>query len=205
MNTLLIKSLSLAVGTSAAIGGGIWAWSNEIFSNSKNIKNKLISEKYQILTRTSDSWSSIFSKYSDTGNKDWKFDGEIKNVEDLKNTCEKVIKEKEENSSLYKKASKWCVVPRKAEEFVSGLLDVAEGKDGESWKRVLAEYKKTKTGSSSTYEMSDVTVTESNSDQDADNIKKLQAGCTTRKGKLTYELDFDSSLDDMRKWCVDRK
>ncbi|CBY93329.1 hypothetical protein HF1_13210 [Mycoplasma haemofelis str. Langford 1] len=207
MNSLLAKSIALACGASAAVGGGILAWSKGLFSNSKSIKNKLISEKYQILKSDSTHWTKIWEQYQKGENKDWKFKGQINSVERLKTACNQVIEESRENQSLYKNASKWCVVPRKAEEFVSGLLDVTEGKDGDAWGRVLTRYENTKTPKSRSptkYALEGVLLSEPNENNKADNIKKLQGGCSSRRSKLTYELDFDSSIKEMEEWCVDR-
>ncbi|CBY93287.1 hypothetical protein HF1_12790 [Mycoplasma haemofelis str. Langford 1] len=207
MSALLIKSLILAGGASLAVGGGFLAFSRDLFPNSKTIKNKLISEKYQILDTGSNHWSTIFSKYNDSKNTSWKFEGQISNEGDLKSACKKVLEREEDNQSLYKSASKWCVVPRKAEEFVSGLLKVEDGQDAEAWGRVLAAYKKTKvTGDSSTtkYALGDVSITDPSNDSDAENKKALQKGCKDRKGKFTYDLDFDSSIQEMKEWCLDR-
>ncbi|AEW45849.1 hypothetical protein MHC_04965 [Mycoplasma haemocanis str. Illinois] len=208
MNTLFIKPLVLVGGTSLAVGGGLLAWNKGFFSNSKTIKDRLISEKYQILNANSNQWSTILSKYNDSKNTNWKFEEQIRNEEELKNACKKALEKGEENSSLYKNVSKWCVVPRKAEEFVSGLLSVEDGKDSEAWGKILTEYKKTKvTGNSSPakYALSDVSITDPSSDSDAANKKALQKGCKDRKNKFTYELDFDSSIQEMKEWCLNRQ
>ncbi|CBY92390.1 hypothetical protein HF1_03820 [Mycoplasma haemofelis str. Langford 1] len=105
---------------------------------------------------------------------------------------------------LYKSATKWCVVPRKAEEFVSGLLgvDTTNTNDTNAWQHNIDEYKKTKKNGDNKYEWSDVSF---QNDGGTEDLKKLKEGCKTRRDKLTYDVEFDSAISEISKWCLEKK
>ncbi|CBY93335.1 hypothetical protein HF1_13270 [Mycoplasma haemofelis str. Langford 1] len=40
------------------------------------------------------------------------------------------------------------------------------------------------------------------SGQDDANISAIKTGCKTRRDKLHYELDFEKTLEEVKKWCT---
>ncbi|AEG72688.1 hypothetical protein MHF_0412 [Mycoplasma haemofelis Ohio2] len=200
----LIPALGV-LGAGGATGLGI-AISNSL-SSGETIKDKLSQEGFSILEENRSEWGEILKSYKDNKNT-WKFKKEHSGISDeiqtessLKQVCKAILKLDSSISEIYKSATKWCVVPRKAEEFVSGLLDVNESNtnDTEAWKHNVDGYKATKKGNENKYEWSDVTFSGS------EDTKNLKVGCKTRRGKLTYDVEFDSAINELKKWCLAKK
>ncbi|AEG72698.1 hypothetical protein MHF_0422 [Mycoplasma haemofelis Ohio2] len=155
-------------------------------------------------------WGKILESYKNEKNV-WKFKKEhsgvsenIQSESDLKTACKAVVKLESSIEELYKSATKWCVVPRKAEEFISGLLgvDTTNTNDTNAWQHNIDEYKKTKKNGDSKYEWSDVSF---QNDGGTEDLKKLKEGCKTRRDKLTYDVEFDSAISEISKWCLEKK
>ncbi|AEG73647.1 hypothetical protein MHF_1413 [Mycoplasma haemofelis Ohio2] len=217
MDSLTTKGLIGLGGLSVAGGGGALAWQQGLLSGkSETIRDKLEKEGYEVLGKTSEHWSKIFDVYKGDGNtKKFKNDqitssSSTADHDKLKQQCENSLDLESSKKEDYEKVIKWCVVPRKVEDLIpkSSLLNVTtDSNDASSWKPILTEYAATKStsGSSNTYELSGVTLTEpSNASNDSTNINALKTGCKARREKLTYQLDFESSLGEVKKWCTAR-
>ncbi|AEG73641.1 hypothetical protein HF1_13290 [Mycoplasma haemofelis str. Langford 1] len=217
MTPLTSKTLA-GLGSLAAVGGGsALAWQQGAFSSSpKNIRERLVADKYEILDQDSNKWSEIFSVYKGANNTKWRFENDEltsspqdTEVQKLKNKCEEALKKAPSDEKSYSLASKWCVVPRRVDSFIDSTSLLNDQENGEtdkpSWKKVLDKFKLTKvTESSSTkYAMSGVSLEEdSDGSKDTNNINKIKEGCRTRKGKYHYSLDFEDSLKEVKQWCT---
>ncbi|CBY93295.1 hypothetical protein HF1_12870 [Mycoplasma haemofelis str. Langford 1] len=214
MTSLAKGALGLG-GIGTVAGGGALAWQQGAFSSKvKSIKEKLISENYQILDSSNSSWDSIFNVYKKTENQ-WKFKNDgisessaTTEIQKLKDKCFDALKGDSEDADEYYKASKWCVVPRKVESFLdaSSLLNTEESDntDTSAWEKSLTSFKETKTGDSGNvkYAMENITIQEPENDsKKTENIKAMKGGCKSRRDKWHYELDFEKSLTEVKKWC----
>ncbi|AEW45178.1 hypothetical protein MHC_01560 [Mycoplasma haemocanis str. Illinois] len=176
-------------------------------SRKETIKDKLTKAGFSILGDNRSEWGEILESYKDSKNT-WKFKKEHSGISDeiqtessLKEACKAILNLDSSLSEVYKASTKWCVVPKKAEEFVSGLLDVNESNtnDTETWKHNVDGYKATKKNNENKYEWNDVTFTNS------EDTKKLKTGCKTRRNKLTYDVEFDLAIREIEKWCSAKK
>ncbi|CBY92437.1 hypothetical protein HF1_04290 [Mycoplasma haemofelis str. Langford 1] len=194
--------ISGVLGLGGAIGGGAFL-SSKLASKPETIKSRLEKEGYKVLnTTSSDHWNTILTSYKTDGNK-WQFENlKSKELDDLKKICSSKA-ESNYSETLYKAFTKWCVVPRKAEDLLKGsvsLLDVdsTHANDKEDWRHNIESYEKAKT-SDSKYSLQDVTFTANQEDQ---NVKALKTGCKTRREKFTYDIELDISIDEIKKWCL---
>ncbi|CBY92451.1 hypothetical protein HF1_04430 [Mycoplasma haemofelis str. Langford 1] len=192
------------LGAGGALGGGI-ALSSKLLSNTQreSIKDRLEKDKYQILnTKASDHWTNIIESYKKTENV-WKLEGkDISDVETLKSVCESKATS-DYSEDLYKSFTKWCVVPRTAEDLLKGSFTLLESDDThatdkEKWKHNVEAYESAKSGEQ--YSLKDVSFKDKNGEDDK--TKALKTGCKTRKGKFTYDVDLDSSIKEIKEWCL---
>ncbi|CBY92361.1 hypothetical protein HF1_03530 [Mycoplasma haemofelis str. Langford 1] len=198
-----MNKLVPVLGTAGAgLAGGGAAWASGVFSKDEAIRNKLREEKYEVLSASAkEHWDKILDSYKKPQNK-WGFEGQkIENISQLQNVCKSSITSNY-SDTIYKAITKWCVVPRTAENLLGdsvSLLGVDDTKtdDQASWKHNVDAYSQAKTGN--TYSLKDVTFTDS---QEGENTKKLKAGCKTRRGKFTYDVDLDDSIAEIKKWCL---
>ncbi|CBY93356.1 hypothetical protein HF1_13480 [Mycoplasma haemofelis str. Langford 1] len=212
MDPLATKGLVGLGGLSLIGGGGALAWNQGLFSRSpETIKDKLERKGYTALEEGSSHWSQIFEIYKKTENtKRFANDGITSGDTEhdkLKKKCNEALDLESSKEDIYQRVIKWCVVPRKVEEVISSvsLLGVDESSDSDNyrWKPILEEYKRTKSQTGNTYELTEVTLvepTEGNT-KEAENIKELKKGCKSRREKLTYHLEFEKSMEEVRKWC----
>ncbi|AEG73595.1 hypothetical protein MHF_1359 [Mycoplasma haemofelis Ohio2] len=215
MATAATKGLIGLGGLGSVAGGGALAWQQGAFSSSiKNVKDRLLSNGYEILDANSDKWTEIFKVYKDTGNTKWKFENDeiTSNTQDteiqkLKNKCKEALEKDSSDEKSYSNASKWCVVPRKVESFIDGksLLNTEENnQDGSKWQKILAKYKDSKKEDNKKYAMDGVELEDdAGNTKDAPNQKKIRDGCKARREKYHYSLDFENSLQEVKTWCTE--
>ncbi|AEW45190.1 hypothetical protein MHC_01620 [Mycoplasma haemocanis str. Illinois] len=196
----------LGIGGIAGLGTAL----SHSMSDKETIKDKLLKEGYKLLKEDGAEWGKILEAYKNDKNV-WKLKKEhsgisedIQNEFDLKAACKTVVKAESSIKELYKSVTKWCVVPRKAEEFVTGLLgvDANNTNDTSAWQHNIDGYKATHQSSGGKYEWSDVSF-ENNGN--AEDLKKLKNGCKTRRDKLTYDVEFDTTISEINKWCLGKK
>ncbi|AEG73610.1 hypothetical protein MHF_1374 [Mycoplasma haemofelis Ohio2] len=215
MNSFAAKSLMGLGGLSVASGGGFLAWNQGLFSGStESIRDKLRKSGYKALERGSSDWGKIFEVYKKGENtKKFEKDGITASSTEadhnkLKEQCEKALDLDASKDEIYGKVIKWCVVPRKVEEVLSGvtLLGINENdnNDVNDWKPVLTKYIATKKESKQEYALSGVVLKDptTGTTNEVENIKELKKGCKSRREKMTYELDFEQSLAEVEGWCT---
>ncbi|AEW45204.1 hypothetical protein MHC_01690 [Mycoplasma haemocanis str. Illinois] len=195
----------LGIGGVAGLGTAL----SHSMSDKETIKDKLLRDGFKTLKGEASEWSAILSSYKGTNNI-WKFkkehtgmEGEIQNESELKRACSSVLKlDSSLSGEAYKSATKWCVVPKKVEEFVSGLLGVVESDESDvsQWKHNVDTYKGTKKASENKYEWDDVVFGGSNNDKE--DTKQLKKGCKTRREKLTYDVGFDNAIREVKERCL---
>ncbi|CBY93320.1 hypothetical protein HF1_13120 [Mycoplasma haemofelis str. Langford 1] len=216
MATTLAKGLMGLGGLSVAGGGGLLAANQGLFSSKEeSIQDRMKKDGYKALDSGSADWGKIFDSYKDAKNtKKFQDDGITSNSTTtdhpkLKEQCSKALKLKASEEETYKKVIKWCVVPRKVEDVLAGitLLGVEETNTGDAndWKPILTKYTDTKKGDTQKeYAMKDVVLKDTASgttNQEAENIKELKKGCKSRRAKMTYELEFEQSIEEVKTWC----
>ncbi|AEW45207.1 hypothetical protein MHC_01705 [Mycoplasma haemocanis str. Illinois] len=194
----------LGVGGVAGLGTAL----SHSMSDKETIKDKLLRDGFKTLNGEASEWNAILSSYKDDKNI-WKFkkehtgmEGEIQNESELKRACSSVLKlDSSLSEEAYQSATKWCVVPKKVEEFVSGLLGVVESdeSDESQWKHNVDSYKETKKTPDNKYAWEDVEFGGSN---DKEDTKKLKKGCKTRREKLTYDVGFDNAIREVKERCL---
>ncbi|AEG72718.1 hypothetical protein MHF_0442 [Mycoplasma haemofelis Ohio2] len=198
----------LGVGGVAGLGTALF---HDLSDKTESIKDRLLREGFKILKNEASDWSSILSSYKDAKNT-WKFkkehstsEGEIQNESDLKRACSSVLSLKSSLEEVYRSVVKWCVVPRKAEEFVSGLLGVVESDESDlsNWKHNVDSYRGTKKSSENKYAWDDVKFESGNNDKE--DTKKLKKGCKTRREKLTYDVGFDDAIKEVKERCLEKR
>ncbi|AEW45171.1 hypothetical protein MHC_01525 [Mycoplasma haemocanis str. Illinois] len=197
------KFLPIMGVTGVGVTGIGVAWASGVFSKDKAIKNKLKAEKYELLsTSNSEHWDKILESYKKSENH-WKLsDKKIENISQLQGVCKSSV-ESNYSDAIYKAITKWCVVPRTAENLLEdsvSMLGVDDTKtdDKANWKHNVDAYLKTKT-TGTTYALKDVTFTDNQEDE---NTKKLKTGCKARRNKFTYDVDLDDSIAEIKKWCL---
>ncbi|AEW45224.1 hypothetical protein MHC_01790 [Mycoplasma haemocanis str. Illinois] len=204
-----MNKVALVLGTLGAggvVGGGIVLSSQFLLKTQrKNIKDHLAKDGYQILDiKASEHWTNILNSYKKDGNI-WKLEGkDISNIEDLKSVCNSKATS-DYSEVLYKSFTKWCVVPRTAEDLLRGNFSLLESDDShatdkEAWKHNVNAYETAKKGEQ--YSLSDVSFKDKTGEDDK--TKALKKGCKDRKGKFTYDVDLDSSLGEIKKWCLSK-
>ncbi|CBY92406.1 hypothetical protein HF1_03980 [Mycoplasma haemofelis str. Langford 1] len=203
-----MSKLTPALGV-LGVGGvmGLGTALSHSMSDKETIQDKLSREGFKLLKDGASEWSAILSSYKNDKNV-WKFkkehtgvDGEIQDESNLKKVCSAVLKLESSLEEAYKSTTKWCVSPRKVEEFVTGLLGVVETdeSDESKWKHNVDAYKGTKKDTK--YAWDDVVFNGSN---DKEDTKKLKKGCKARREKLTYDVGFDDALKGVKERCLEK-
>ncbi|CBY92487.1 hypothetical protein HF1_04790 [Mycoplasma haemofelis str. Langford 1] len=161
-------------------------------------------DKYKVLdSSTNEHWSTILASYQKAENK-WKLKGEgMSDVSALKRACEAQVGS-EYSEELYKSFTKWCVVPRTAEDLLRDKFSLLESNDTvdtdkADWKHNVDNYESYKTKHNK-YALSDVSL--DGKSTEGDKAKVLKTGCKTRKGKFTYDVDLDSAMEEIKTWCL---
>lgn len=215
------------IGIRAAIGigsvGGVIGsgyYLNKLLSN-ENIQSKLEANKYTILTsdeKNKRDWDAILVAYkatiTDPANNKFKLENfEPKNPpsneedrskfqEACKKTLEKRTFEDTKEEEIYKKAKKWCTVPKKLIEILKEkgyrLLD-SDDKDSSQWDAKLDDYEKSDKKFDNLATLKEATKT---LEKNEATRKKLKVECKKLEGKKHYEKDFEKELDKSILWCA---
>ncbi|AEW45851.1 hypothetical protein MHC_04975 [Mycoplasma haemocanis str. Illinois] len=215
MAITLTKGLIGLGGLGSIAGGSVLAWQKGVFSSSiKSVKDKLLSNGYEILDANSGHWTEIFKTYKDAKNTKWKFErdeitssSQDSEIQKLKDKCQEALSLRSYDDQNYYNAVKWCVVPKKVESFIDkkSLLNTAENnQDTQKWQQVLTKYKTSKKGGAGKYAMDGVELEDdAGNTKDESNRKKIIEGCKSRREKYHYSLDFESVLQEVKTWCTE--
>lgn len=201
-----------------AIGGAVgtgYAINQKL--STEDIRKKLIVNGYEILGDFPETWKSILTSYSSTvaeeKNKDLKFgdfDGKEPNndVAKLKEKCAETLKLlSASNDADYKKAEKWCTVPKSFKSILEKqgytVLDVDEKDDSKNQKEWNAKIEDHKREENKTKRF-DGLVSEGDKaiKNDEESRKLIKAKCKDVLEKFHYEKDYDTILEKSTLWCA---
>ncbi|CBY92879.1 hypothetical protein HF1_08710 [Mycoplasma haemofelis str. Langford 1] len=194
--------LSTMAGLGAAgIGGGIYLANkgSETKIEKETIQAKLVKDKYTPLNSSDPQhqahWQTSLGKYKE----EYKNQTEY-TEEKLKALCNDLFNKEDIDTSDYKVAKKYCVVPRKISERLKDIeftaLDTSGTKSEvtEKWKKLSAEYKKNGTGDRQLDSVASV---------DDANGDALKNGCKTVLEKEHWDSKYDSLLENAKTWCTE--
>ncbi|AEG73246.1 hypothetical protein MHF_0991 [Mycoplasma haemofelis Ohio2] len=173
---------------------------DEVAPEVKNLRSKLASEKFTILSDTpenSEHWNTIKDEYNKTKNdprKSFSPTNQEVTVLDLQALCKDLLEK--ERDDLYVKVRSWCVIPTTVSNHLINLkltpLALDDESDKSSWEALSAEYV------NSEDKISELIIPHSSG------WEKLRSKCKEISGKKNYEDDFDFGLHSSIKWCVKR-
>ncbi|AEG73203.1 hypothetical protein MHF_0946 [Mycoplasma haemofelis Ohio2] len=188
-----------AVGTAAAGAYHFGAFS----SQSPTVGDLLKKERYQLLKAKESGhqnyWKESTNKYKEKNSGQPSYD-EVK----MKELCRNLLSKDETHKDGYEQARKYCVVPRTVSERLKdlGLTPLnttgSEANLTDKWKKLSAEYKKT---GENDKKLSDLDKSTINDDTSTGAL--LKGKCQTVFSKGHWETDYDSLLDNAKRWCTE--
>ncbi|OAL10455.1 hypothetical protein A6V39_00125 [Candidatus Mycoplasma haematobovis] len=205
----------VGLGALGGVAGGGYLLHRQLSAD--NIGKKLEANGYKLLSETEDSvWTKILEHYKgriEAGKKDLQFDdfdGKTppSNTTDvLKSKCKKVLAEVTGNEENYKKAERWCTLPKPLTEILEKKgyrilkSDAAKDDDPSEWDKKLEAYDKSDETSKKFSDL-DLKAPSKNLEKDAKTRNKLKEKCKALKDKKHYEKDFETELDKSILWCA---
>ncbi|AEW45565.1 hypothetical protein MHC_03525 [Mycoplasma haemocanis str. Illinois] len=195
---------ALLGGTGVAGTTAVGVYRFKVFSSkSSTIGDLLEKEKYQLL-KEKDSDHQKHWKESSDKYKEKYTDKSSYNEDKMKELCRDLLGKEETHKSEYDQAKKYCVVPRKISERLKDLgltqLSTTGSESGvtDKWKKLSTEYKTKGEGDKKLSDLDKSTINDDTSTGDS-----LKNKCKTVFDKGHWETDYDSLLENAKRWCTD--
>ncbi|CBY92399.1 hypothetical protein HF1_03910 [Mycoplasma haemofelis str. Langford 1] len=216
--SLTPAKMALGLGSASAVGTGSYfavkhLQSQDVPKAKVKLSEQLLKDGFTLLNFESgdthkSEWTTILSKYKEDA-KDRlegvsissEGDHEAENINSLKSACKDLVGV-EVASESYKKARRWCVVPKGVKESLVGQgrtipnNEESKSDDRDFWVGKISSYD----GQTLPLAGTDWSQTR----EEASKITAIKKGCKTllEKGTKTHDSEFSSEYETAVKWCV---
>lgn len=208
--------LGVGLGAVGGVTGGAYLLNKQLSNDT--IGKKLEANGYKLLKGDEkDNWPEILKHYQERieGNKkDLQFEGfdgktpPDNTIEALKNKCKSILKEKLGNEENYKKAKKWCTMPKslieilKEQGYRALSSDNTKDEEIEEWDKKLVDYdKQDKDNPEKRFNDLNLKGEKTTLEKNKETRNKLKDKCKPLETKKHYEKDFEKELDKSILWC----
>ncbi|CBY92323.1 hypothetical protein HF1_03150 [Mycoplasma haemofelis str. Langford 1] len=206
--------IACGLGATGVVGTGCYfAATNLATSRKEKISDRLSKEKFTLLSFENGNeaeWKLIVTEYEKQGTT-YKLSGvnlasdggdkEKKNIAALKLACKSLVDKEDVTEDSYVKARRWCVVPKKVKDVLSGLNrkilkhETSETQDDKIWTVKIGIY------NHPTDSLPSVTWSQTDN---SNRISELKKGCKEllAKDTQTHSEAFLSEYEKAYKFCT---